>query len=166
VNPLASSVNVALASNGGLAVASSTINSNFPASGTNNGDRKGLQWEHGGGWNDATALAFPNILEVDFNGSKTINEIDVFTLQDNYPSPLDPTPTMTFSQYGIRDFEVQYWTGSAWTPVSGGTVTGNNLVWRQFTFAGITTAKIRIVITGTADGAYSRVTEVEAWTGN
>ena len=38
---------------------------------------------------------------------------------------------MTFSLYGLRDFEVQYWTGTAWLPVPGGTITNNTLVWRQ-----------------------------------
>jgi len=166
VNPVTASTNVALAANGATALASSTVNANFPAAGTNNGDRKGLQWEHGGGWNDGTVFAFPDTLEIDFNGSQTINEIDVFTIQDNYLSPIDPTPTMTFNSFGIRDFEVQYWNGSAWAQVSGGAVTGNNLVWCRFTFAGITTSKIRVVVTGSADGAFSRIVEVEAWTGS
>jgi hypothetical protein len=166
VNPVTASTNVALAANGATALASSTVNANFPPAGTNNGDRKGLQWEHGGGWNDGTVFAFPDTLEIDFNGAQTINEIDVFTIQDNYLSPIDPTPAMTFNSFGIRDFEVQYWNGSAWAQVSGGAVTGNNLVWRRFTFAGITTSKIRAVVTGSADGAFSRIVEFEAWTGS
>ncbi|HYJ92330.1 MAG TPA: hypothetical protein VEV84_13550, partial [Pyrinomonadaceae bacterium] len=52
---------------------------------------------------------------MDFSGSKTISEIDVFTVQDNYSSPSEPTESMTFSSYGIKDFDVQYWNGSAWT---------------------------------------------------
>ncbi|HBB89633.1 MAG TPA: hypothetical protein DC047_18660 [Blastocatellia bacterium] len=43
---------------------------------------------------------------MDFDGSKTIDEIDVFTLQDNAGSPSEPTETMTFSQYGATAFEV------------------------------------------------------------
>jgi len=46
--------------------------------------------------------------------------------------------------------------------VANGNVSGNNLVWKQITFSAITTSKIRIWITGSADG-YSRITEVEAW---
>src|SRR6185437_13864883 len=49
-----SRTNVALAANGGTAVASSTYNANFPASGTNDGDRRGTNWGSGGGWNDGT----------------------------------------------------------------------------------------------------------------
>jgi len=59
-------------------------------------------------------------------------------------------------------FRVEYWTGSAWQTVPGGTVTGHNLVWRQFTFTPITTSRIRIYVTaGLAQN--SRLVEVEAW---
>jgi hypothetical protein len=40
---------------------------------------------------------------------------------------------------------------------------GNNLVWRQFTFGQLTTSAIRIWVTGALAG-YSRITEVEAYT--
>ena len=156
-------VNVALASNGATAVASSTYSSDYPASGVNDGDRRGLQWGKGGGWNDGTANVWPDWLEVQFNGLQTIGEIDVFSVQDNYAAPSDPTPTMTFSQYGVRDFTVQYWTGSGWQTVPGGAVSGNTLVWRQFSFAPITTSRIRISITNGLASS-SRLVEVEAYT--
>ena len=104
----------------------------------------------------------PDWLEVDFNGSKTITEIDVFSVQDNYQSASEPTSTMTFSLYGLTDFEVQYWNGSQWVVVPGGSVSGNSLVWRKLTVAAVTTTKIRIWITGTKD-LWSRITEVEVW---
>jgi hypothetical protein len=155
--------NVALAANGGSATASSTYSSGYAPSGAINGDRKGLNWGAGGGWNDATSNTWPDWLEIDFSGSKTINEVDVFTLQDNYQSPSDPTPTMTFSQYGVTDFQVQYWTGSQWLTVPNGVVSGNNLVWRQVTFGALTTSAIRVWVTG-ALNTFSRITEVEAYT--
>jgi RHS repeat-associated protein len=58
---------------------------------------------------------------------------------------------------------VQYWNGSAWATVPGGSVTGNNKVWRQFNFSAITTNKIRVVVNGGADNLLSRVVELEAW---
>jgi hypothetical protein len=58
---------------------------------------------------------------------------------------------------------VQYWTGSAWATVTDGSVTGNNKVWKKFTFSTLTTSKIRVRTTASPDG-YSRITEVEAWT--
>jgi hypothetical protein len=42
-------------------------------------------------------------------------------------------------------------------------VADNALVWRSISFAPVTTQKIRVVITDTADGL-SRLTEVEALT--
>jgi Bacterial Ig domain len=155
-------INVALASNGGVATASSVYNSGYGPEGANNGDRKGLQWASGGGWNDATANAFPDWLEVDFNGSKVIREIDVFTLQDNYSSPVEPTPSTTFTLFGLTDFQVQYWNGSQWLNVPGGVVSGNNLVWRQFLFADIATTRIRVLVNG-ALASFSRIAEVEAY---
>jgi len=157
------SINAALASNGGVATGSSTYTSGYAASGTNNGDRKGLNWGTSGGWNDNTSNSYPDSLQVDFNSSKTIGEIDVFTLQDNYTSPSEPTETMTFSTWGVTAFDVQYWNGSGWVTVPSGSVTGNNKVWRKFTFTPVTTSKIRVVVNGALQN-YSRITEVEAWT--
>ena len=136
-------VNVALATNGGVASASSTHSPGYSVEGVNNGDRNGNGWANGsGGWNDGTIDAYPDWVEVAFNGSPTINEINVFTVQDDYNSPSPPTATMTFTQYGITAFDVQYWTGSAWANVPNGSVVGNNLVWRRFTFTDISTTKI------------------------
>lgn len=116
-------------------------------------------------WNDAApANTFPDWLQIVFNGSKTITEIDVITTQDNYQAPVEPTESMTFSQYGLTAFEVQYWTGSTWAAIPGATVSGNNKVWKKFTFTAISTTKIRVVTTASADG-YSRIVELEAWTG-
>ena len=151
--------NVALASNGAIVSSSSTLSPNF-ASHVIDGSRRAINWTV---WLDSTFNSFPDWLEVNFNGSKTISEIDVITQQDNPSNLVEPTLTTTFSLYGITTFDVQYWTGSAWTTVPGGGVTGNNKVWRQFTFSPITTTKIRVLVNGGADNAYSRVVEVEAW---
>jgi YD repeat-containing protein len=160
--PQTNRANVALATNGGVASASTTYSNTYPTSAANNGDRKGLNWNDGGGWNDATASTYPDWLQVDFNGTKTIDEIDVFTLQDNPANPVEPTETMTFNSYGIVDFDVQYWDGSAWATVPAGSVTGNNKVWRKFIFTPLTTSKIRVLVNN-ALNQHSRIIEVEAW---
>jgi len=156
------SVNVAAAVNGGVASASSSY-PNYAPNGAIDGDRKGLNWGNNGGWNDATGYAWPDWLQVNFAGTKTIGEIDVFTLQDNYSPPAVPTLSMTFVDDGITDFQVQYWTGAAWADVIGGVVTGNRNVWRQFKFPSVTTDRIRILVNGSLN-TYSRIVEVEAWT--
>jgi RHS repeat-associated protein len=137
----------------------------FAASGAINGDRKGANWGNGGGWADVSYGSFPDWLEIDFNGSKTIDEIDVFTVQDNYANPVEPTSAMTFSAYGQTAYYVQYWNPdtSGWVTVAGGSITNNNKIWRTITFAAITTSKIRVLTNASIDNGYSHLTEVEAW---
>jgi hypothetical protein len=155
-------MNVALAANGGVALASSSYGSGYPASSVINGDRKGQGWGSGGGWADGTPNAWPDWVEVQFTGPRAIEEIDVFMVQDSYATPSEPTPGMTFTKYGVRDFTVEYWTGSAWQPLPGGSVADNTLVWRQFQFAPVTTSRIRVRMTeGLA--SHSRLTEVEVY---
>jgi hypothetical protein len=153
--------NVALSSNGAIASASSIYSTDYPASGAINGDR--LNAGAGNYWNDAgPANTFPDSLVVDFQAQKTIHEIDVFTMQDSYWAPLEPTTGMTFTYYGLTDFKVQSWNGTSWVDIPGAGATGNNFVWKRFQFPDITTNKIRVWCTGSADG-WSRVVEVQAW---
>jgi hypothetical protein len=158
--PPPSATNVAAQPNGGVATASSA-SSGYPASAVNNGERTG-NLVTGRFWNSAGPNAFPEWVQINFNGSKTITEIDVFMVQDAYASPADPTLTMTFSAYGLTDFDVQYWTGSGWATVPGGSIRGNRDVWTRVTFPALTTDRIRVLITRTADG-WSRIVELEAW---
>src|SRR6185436_3509847 len=72
VNASSSRTNVALAANGGLAVGSSIYSGGYPVAAANNGDRRGINWGAGGGWSDGTANAYPDWLEIDFSGSKTL----------------------------------------------------------------------------------------------
>jgi len=162
--PTTSGMNVALAANGATASASSTMSSSYPASNVINGERAGANSTTGGvfnGWISSSAT-MPQWVQVDFGQTRTINEIDLFMVQDNYTNPATPTQTMTFTLYGVTSFDVQYWTGSAWTTIPGGSVSGNNKVWRKFSFTAITTTKIRVLTNASVDG-YSRLTEVEAW---
>src|SRR5438477_5837276 len=70
---------------------------------------------------------------------------------------------MTFSLYGLRNFEVQYWTGSAWADVPVGALTNHNLTRFPYTTLFRSTSKIRVLVTATADGVWSRIAEVEAY---
>ena len=156
------STNVALAANGGVATASSTYAGTgylYNTAAVNNGDRAGLNW-NSGSWKDATSAAFPDWVQINFSGPKTIDQVIVYTMQDNYATPVDPPSTLTFTKYGVTDFQVQSWNGSAW--VTLGSVAGNNLVKRQVSFPATTTDRIRVNITG-GMGGQSRITEIEAW---
>jgi hypothetical protein len=150
----AARVNVAQSANGATASVTSSLSSSFPAGSLINGDRKGLNWGSGGGWAGSSTGTLSDSVEVDFSGSKTIDEVDVFTIQDSYSSPSEPTSGMTFSSYGLSDYDVQYWNGSAWATVSGGTVTGNNKVWKQISFTALTTTKIKVVAHHAVDSGY------------
>ena len=51
-------------------------------------------------------------LQINFTGSKSITQAIVYSVQDVYWAPSEPTDTMTFNNYGLRDFAVQGWDGS------------------------------------------------------
>ena len=153
------SINVALQANGGLVSASSAY-SGWAATNAIDGNRQSGSFA---AWIDANPDSFPDWLQVNFSGVQSIGEIDVFTFTDGYPTPVEPTPTMTFGLYGITDFHVQYWSNGAWVDVPGGNVTGNNLVWRKLTFTPISTDRIRVLVNAGLFH-YSRITELEAWT--
>jgi len=155
-SPPPPSTNVALAGAGAVASASSTL-SGYSVAAVNNGNRTGAANAF---WADSTTSIFPDSVQILFSGTKTIDRVVVYSVQDAYTSPVEPTDAMTFSLYGLTDFTVEGWNGSAW--VTLGTVTGNNLVKRTVTFAAYATDRIRINVTG-ALAAYSRVVEIEAW---
>jgi hypothetical protein len=91
-----------------------------------NGDYRG-PWGNGvEGWNDNTPNSMLDWIQVDFAGSKTIDEISVFSLHDNYTQENTPTETQTFTLYGLLNFNAEYWNGSSWVTVPGGSATGNN----------------------------------------
>jgi RHS repeat-associated protein len=159
--------NVASSANGATATSSSDLSlcgSSFPARGAIDGDRLGSYWGQGGGWADSSSGNFQSdSLEVNFGSSRTIDEIDVFTIQDTYAQPSPPTETMTFSLYGLTQYKLQYLDGSTWTDVPGASVTGNNKVWRKFTFSPLTTTKLKLIAQAAVDNGYSRIAEIEAW---
>lgn len=173
--------NVALAANGGFASASSTLNGNYPAAAAINGDRRGQSWgTPTGGWNDGSEGAYSqDWVRVDFNGAKSINEINVYTLRDNFAQTTDPTLSETFNTalntgQGATSYDVQYLSGSGWITIDCGTpanpcgrVSNNNRVWRQFNFPSVTTSAIRVAVHGsvpfTFANNYSRLVEVEAY---
>lgn len=158
----ACNVNFAHASNGSVATASSTQSSrNYSPAGAINGDVIGAGWEQGGGWNDDTRDVWPDYLDVNFNNTRTISSINVYTLQNDFHNPVQPTASTPADVYGILDFDVQYWTGSAWVTVPGGEIRGNNKALTTISFSSIATSKIRIhVLSGRV--YYSRIVEVEA----
>jgi extracellular elastinolytic metalloproteinase len=160
---LPSLTNFALSTLGSIATASTSHSSGlYPALATINGDRTGNAWGTvDGGWNDGTRSVYPDTLEVDFGQTRSISEIRVYTLQNNWMNTGEPTLTTSASGEGILDFTVEHWNGTGWVQVPGGSVTGNDKAMRVFTFATIATSKTRVVVTA-ARNNWSRIVEVEA----
>jgi hypothetical protein len=156
--PATGRTNVALANNGGFASASSQLSGGAPSIAID-GIRN---WATSGTWKDATPDNYPDWLQVDFSGSRTISEINVYSVTDDFTNPADPTEASTFNSYGVTNFEVQYWTGATWATVSGGNVTNNNRTIKKLVFSPITTSRIRVVVNN-AQASYSRIVELEAW---
>ena len=170
INNLACSVNVAHSDTGATAEASSTYTTrNYSPGGAIDGDRKGQDWENGGGWNDSTRDIWPDWLQVNFNGSQMISQVRVYTLQNDFRNPVEPTAATPADIYGIEDLQVQYWNGSAWVVVDDpavpgveGNIVGNDKAMRVILIpSGITTDKIRVHVTK-GRVYYSRVVEIEA----
>jgi Zn-dependent metalloprotease len=110
--------NVAAGASGASASASSTYpNGGFAAATAIDGDRTGVNWGAGGGWADATRDAYPDWLEVNFGGQKRVHAINVYTLQNNYAAGGQPGVSTSATTYGLLDYDVQYWDGSAWQTV-------------------------------------------------
>ena len=162
VNAPVNGTNVALAANGGVATASSTHSEGFNVIGVNDGRRSGSGWGNYAGWNDGTMNTFPDSVQIAFNGTKTIDHVVVFSVQDDYLNPVEPTDAMAFTLYGLTAFDVQGWNGTAWITLAS--VTGNTRVKRVVSFTPFATSRIRVVIAASADGVWSRMTELEAWT--
>ena len=91
-----------------------------------NGDRKGAPWGAGGGWNDATPT-FPDWLQHRFFRGENHQRNRRLQRAGQRDGADRPTAAITFSLYGLTDFQLEYWTGSAWTPIPGGSVAGNQL---------------------------------------
>ncbi|HEX8266843.1 MAG TPA: hypothetical protein VF596_15685, partial [Pyrinomonadaceae bacterium] len=86
----------------------------------------------------------------------------VYAVKEDYWNAVDPNANEMFATYGITDFQVQYWTGSSWQTVPGGSIMNNNKVITKLTFAPVTTNRIRVLVNN-AQSNYSRIVELEAW---
>jgi uncharacterized repeat protein (TIGR01451 family) len=162
-------INVALATNLATALGSTNhFGGGYPALSAIDDDRTGNSWGNSGGWSDGTRGIYPDVLEINFPASKVVNEINVFTLQNNWGTAGQPTLTTSASGEGILDFTVEtsFDGGATWVPVPGCpnncAVTGNSNAWRQFLFSPVTLTRLRVKVTN-ARNNYSRIVEVEAF---
>lgn len=149
--------NVALGSAGSTVVASSVYGAEYSPESVIDGSTSPVLWGANGGWNDGTAGEFPDTLEIDFGTSRTIDRIGLATLD----SSLFPA-----ASYGVSDFSAEYLDSSTNSWVNLFSASGNTRGYVSNTFAAVTTSKIRINVTGSNDGQFSRILEVEAFQKN
>ena len=120
------------------------------------GDRRGVNPTSGGLYVGTSNSTF----ELDFGSAQQVSQVELFTANGFWNAvPLEPNPDLTVtSNVDTKGVSVDYWDGGAW--VNLGSVTGNDKVQVTFTFAAVTTTKLRIVLTD-ADNVVT-LTEVEA----
>lgn len=80
-------------------------------------------------WSNIGITALPHWVELDFGQKRAFSRVELFTTQ----------------AYPIRDYRIEYHDGAAWTPVPGGTVTGNTQISRTHEFLSVTSDRVRIV---------------------
>lgn len=183
--------NVAASANGGSITTRVTTAGQANA---NNGDRTGagftnwgsagyndqyVKWYTSGNafylnhWRDNTATV-PDWLQVNFSGSKTINQINLFLTPNLTSHPYAPTTAYSSAMLAtdminttgnLQAFTLEYWTGAAWVAIPNSepstTVSNNKRIWLEFQFPDITTDRIRLYATASSD-SYTRVSEIEA----
>ena len=145
-----------LAQSATFSASSEHSSGDYPVSSLNDGDI--TSWGNGDGWNDDTSGDFSNDwVQMDFGSTKTVDQVKVHTL-DTADNPAD--------EYGVKDYEIQYWDSgsSSWQTVEE--VNGNTQGSVGSNFSAVNTDKLRIKVNGSNDGKYSRLTEVEAYNTN
>jgi hypothetical protein len=156
--------NVALASNGSTAIASSEIDPvTTPAAAVINGDRTaGTGFSSGNMWeSDLDPASTPQWVEITFPSSKSISQVDVVG-SPNFFGGIEPVLQGGATVYNPSDFKMQYWNGSAWVDIHSWVADSD--WWRKFVFSPISTTKVRFYCTGTPGSAgRAYVVEVEAW---
>jgi hypothetical protein len=158
--------NVAAAANGAAASAYSVYGPTYLPSTVIDGDRTGSSWPNGGGWNDNTPNVFTtDWVEIDFAAPKAINTIKVYMLQDVLGQGVEPSDALTFTQYGVTQYELQMPNGSGgWTDIVPIINNTGDLVKQTTVFPTVTTSSIRVLCDAAVPGhAYSHLVEVEAF---
>lgn len=160
---LVKATNLALATNGGVASASSELTSGgrtYHVYYANDGELTGLGDLHHY-WNSDPFGVLPQTFVIDFSANAIISEVVLYSLQDTYLSPHQPEEGEIFTLFGIVDYTIDYFNGS-WHTAQ--TITGNNLlIARTILNSQFTGTKVRITINAVADAAFARIVELQAF---
>lgn len=141
--------NVALASRGAVATASSEHPSGqYLADTVIAGLTTGERWARGGGWNDGTEGEFPDWIEVALPSPVEIRAVKIITL--------DPA-----ERYGIRDFDVEVRHAGDWVTVAE--VRDNASASVVVGVPGIRSDRVRILVRSANDEMYSRIVAIAVY---
>ena len=144
-------VTVAPATRFGTVTASST-HPGYPAESVIDGDATSDRWGSGNGWNDNTINVFPDSIQVAFAAPAEIGRVDVDTLDSQqYPA----------AQYGLRDADVSLLVDGQWRTV--GQIRDNQIGHLSVSFDAVVASAVRLSITASNSGDYSRVIELTAY---
>ena len=132
----------------------SSTHANFDRCGAVDGNTNSEEWDTLTGWNDATSGVFPDTYDVALAAPTAVARVETWTLNSTrYPA----------AGYGLRDFDVQVRVDGAWQTVHE--VRGNTAGRVTSTFAPMTADAVRIVGRASNNNDYSRIVEVEVFTG-
>lgn len=127
-------------------------------------DRDGNHWANYGGWNDKTPGDFPDWLRVNYSQPCMASQVVVTTLKDDYNSGSVVTDAMTFTAFGITDFEVQTSLtedDEDFVTVTGGHITGNNKVRRTINFSPVSAQYVRVLVHDSVGHDFSRIVDLK-----
>lgn len=130
---------------GSAAVTASTSDTNVPANVVDNNYTTRWSGDGDGAW-----------LQLDLGSVKTVTHIKVAVSQGDTRKNI---------------FQLQYWTGSAWTTVVDTRTSGTTTGLESFSFTAVQTSKVRYVghgyvTDGGTSGTWNSLTEVEVWGGD
>jgi hypothetical protein len=144
-------ISVAPATRFGTVTASST-HSGYPAESVIDGDAGSDRWAHGNGWNDDTINEFPDWIQVSLAAPAELGRVDVDTLDSaQFPA----------ARYGLRDADVSVLVDGQWRTV--GQIRDNQVGHLSVSFAPVTATAVRLTVTASNSGDYSRVVELTGY---
>jgi hypothetical protein len=110
-----------------------------------NGDIRSIRWR------EAPPDGSIGWLDVSFTEEKKVSEVHVFSTEEESAALAEVIEALPFTEHGLQDFDVRYWTDEGWKLVPGGAVTGNERVWVKLAFPPLRTARIRLVVRSVLD---------------
>lgn len=110
-----------------------------------NGDIRSIRWR------EAPPDGSIGWLDVSFTEEKKISEIHVVSTEEGSAALAEVIEALPFTEHGLQDFDVRYWTDEGWKLLPGGAVISNEKVWVKLAFPPLRTARIRLVVRSVLD---------------